>query len=200
MKKDRRKKRKAAEAFHKTSVKGKVKEKQGEVKAKRKRNGDEKESSSEPSAEEDVSSLDEESSVSSRSVSKSILEIIPVQDKPKEPPRKKRKVSSELESSSSDEDTMSVAEEPQPLRRPSPPTSALPSFEMPAAENIASLEELALQGLDPGLLCAEIVDSARTMSIDTLPSESLSSKTRRRLKDLGIAELFAGNWRIQFLC
>ncbi|KIJ52459.1 hypothetical protein M422DRAFT_156405 [Sphaerobolus stellatus SS14] len=69
--------------------------------------------------------------------------------------------------------------------------STLQGFEMPAVDNIVSQEELALQGLDPGLIGAEIVDTTHTLSLDSLAPNSLSEKTRKRLKDLGIAELFA---------
>lgn len=65
----------------------------------------------------------------------------------------------------------------------------LAAFRLPSPPAPASQKALALQGLDPGLLDAETVDSAQTRSIDRL---ELSPKTRKRLTELGITELFAG--------
>jgi ATP-dependent RNA helicase DDX51/DBP6 len=52
-----------------------------------------------------------------------------------------------------------------------------------------------LQGLDQALLDAEIVDPASLQSIKDVGEEDqtgLSEKMRKRLKELGITELFAG--------
>jgi len=76
----------------------------------------------------------------------------------------------------------------------------LSAFPVPFAPAAASQKTLALQGLDPGLVDAEIVDATRIISIDSPDSEiidlqstlGLSAKTRSRLKELGIVELFAG--------
>jgi ATP-dependent RNA helicase DDX51/DBP6 len=73
----------------------------------------------------------------------------------------------------------------------------LAAFPMPSAPVAASQKALALQGLDPRLIDAEIVDSTRTMPIDSpdtddVSSFGLGSKTRKRLKELGITKLFAG--------
>ncbi|KAL4268789.1 DEAD box helicase family protein [Pleurotus pulmonarius] len=83
---------------------------------------------------------------------------------------------------------------PPPEERPSLP-SALPSFPLPSLPNAPSKLALARQGLDPALLDAEIVDPNASLSI---PSDGgtdggtyLSQKTRKRLKELGIEELFA---------
>jgi ATP-dependent RNA helicase DDX51/DBP6 len=80
---------------------------------------------------------------------------------------------------------------------PQEPTT-LPIFPLPAVPNPPSKAELALQGLDKAFLDAEIVDPATSLRI---PSEGeddaargLSEKTRRRLKELGITELFAGEY------
>ena len=76
----------------------------------------------------------------------------------------------------------------------------LAAFPWPSPPAPASQKVLSLQGLDPGLLDAETVDSTHTVSIgsphgdglDTSSSLGLSPKTRKRLKELGITELFAG--------
>jgi len=83
-----------------------------------------------------------------------------------------------------------------PLRQRSlTPMATLPSFPSPAAPDAPSKSVLALQGLDQALLDAEIVDPATSLPIPSGGEDTttgLSEKTRKRLKDLGIVELFAG--------
>lgn len=72
---------------------------------------------------------------------------------------------------------------------------ALPLFPLPTHPNAPSKAELALQGLDRAQVEAEFVDLSSTFSIslDTDGSQSiLSLKTRKRLIDLGVNDLFAG--------
>ncbi|KAF9490804.1 P-loop containing nucleoside triphosphate hydrolase protein [Pleurotus eryngii] len=83
---------------------------------------------------------------------------------------------------------------PPPEEKPTLPV-ALPSFPLPSLPNAPSKLVLARQGLDPALLDAEIVDPNTSL---TIPSDGevdggtyLSRKTRKRLEELGIEELFA---------
>lgn len=79
----------------------------------------------------------------------------------------------------------------QPVRVPPTP---LPLFSLPVSPDAPSKAELALQGLDQALIDAEIVDLTTTLPFQTEDTDDtmLSSKTRKRLNDLGITELFAG--------
>ncbi|KAF9000707.1 DEAD-domain-containing protein, partial [Cyathus striatus] len=79
--------------------------------------------------------------------------------------------------------------------RPESPITVLPSFPLPEAPNPPSKTDLALQGLDKAIIDADIVDPGTTLIIpesgDDDGGTRLSEKMRRRLKDLGITELFA---------
>lgn len=111
-------------------------------------------------------------------------------------PRKRRKTEAEVPD---DDEPMPVDETqalPLPRDEKPPLPVALPSFPLPSLPNAPSKLALARQGLDPALLDAEIVDPNTSLSI---PSDGeldggsyLSQKTRKRLKELGIEELFAG--------
>lgn len=75
-------------------------------------------------------------------------------------------------------------------------SSALPIFPLPTLPDVPSKSTLALQGLDKALIDAEFVDPDVSWPV---PSEGvddggthLSEKTRRRLHESGISELFAG--------
>ncbi|EIN04039.1 DEAD-domain-containing protein [Punctularia strigosozonata HHB-11173 SS5] len=116
--------------------------------------------------------------------------------------RKRRRLSppsehEEEEKDKPDEDQDQVAEADAdrgdkpapPKRQPTPDLpGALPSFPLPRRPDAPSKLDLALQGLDSALANAEVVDPAVTRSVD---DASLSEKMRRRLKELGIGELFA---------
>lgn len=81
-----------------------------------------------------------------------------------------------------------------PRRSPTPP-AALPSFPIPAQPDAPSKADLALQGLDKALFNAELVDSTQVLSIPADENDggtNLSLRTRKRLHELGITELFAG--------
>lgn len=137
---------------------------------------------------------------------------------PKKPPRKRRKVdrdeedkSSSLSSSeSSDEDKQGDAEEPAASpssiphhHSPTPPLPSLPVFPLPVAPDAPSKATLALQGLDKALLTAELIDPTLSVPLDSIDKHVgrsvcqnfqpvLSEKMKKRLRELGIVELFAG--------
>ncbi|KAF8623612.1 hypothetical protein AX17_007315 [Amanita inopinata Kibby_2008] len=71
----------------------------------------------------------------------------------------------------------------------------LPSFPMPALPDAPSKADLAMQGLDQALVEAELIDPTHVLPIPSEDKEDtvtgLSHKMRRRLKELGIQELFA---------
>lgn len=80
------------------------------------------------------------------------------------------------------------------------PQAALPSFPLPALPDAPSKSVLALQGLDKALVDAEIVDPSTLLPIpegDEDAGTGLDQKMRKRLRDLGITELFAG---LSYLC
>lgn len=131
----------------------------------------------------------------------------PSQKKPKKEhrPKKRRKVTDEEDNDLDEEGDVTMSlEEPlaeaedvqHPPRRSPTPQAALPVFPLPALPDAPSKSVLALQGLDKALVDAEIVDPATTLPV---PPEGeadhvtgLSEKTRKRLHELGITELFAG--------
>jgi len=88
-------------------------------------------------------------------------------------------------------------ERQQPFTRRSPtPLATLPSFPLPTLPNAPPKSVLALQGLDQALVDAEIVDPTAALPIpsdgDNDAGTRLTEKTRRRLRELGVTELFAG--------
>lgn len=80
-------------------------------------------------------------------------------------------------------------------RSHSPPV-ALPSFPLPSRPDAPSKATLALQGLDKAIIEAELIEPRRTLPIQSTgaedPSLGLSERTKKRLQELGITELFAG--------
>ncbi|KAI0783558.1 DEAD-domain-containing protein [Abortiporus biennis] len=82
-----------------------------------------------------------------------------------------------------------------PPKRISPaPQATLPSFPLPKRPDAPSSATLAFQGLDKALVEAEIIEPGKVLPLgegDIDHDTALSEKTRRRLKDLGITELFA---------
>lgn len=82
------------------------------------------------------------------------------------------------------------------------PASSLPSlplqrFPRPARPHAPGKSELASQGLDRALASAQLVDPllSTPLSLDDENGDDvtgLSARTQRRLRDLGIVELFAG--------
>ena len=86
------------------------------------------------------------------------------------------------------------ADESSPVDEPGL-SPALPRFPLPTRPDAPSKTELALQGLDKAQIEAELVDPNCTLSIDLdLDNDRsvLGLKTRKRLIDLGVNELFAG--------
>ncbi|KAJ7039617.1 DEAD-domain-containing protein [Mycena alexandri] len=79
---------------------------------------------------------------------------------------------------------------------PPAPLPTLPSFPLPALPDAPSRSVLALQGLDRALVGAEIVDATGLLLIPPDGEDDggtgLGEKTRKRLLELGIVELFAG--------
>ena len=71
----------------------------------------------------------------------------------------------------------------------------LPLFPLPALPDAPSKSVLARQGLDQALVDAEVVLPSRVLSIPSGKDDGgtrLSDRTRMRLRDIGITELFAG--------
>jgi ATP-dependent RNA helicase DDX51/DBP6 len=66
---------------------------------------------------------------------------------------------------------------------------SLPMFPLPKRPDAPSKSTLALQGQDRALIQAELVDSRTTSGLEKV---GMSERTCKRLKDLGIQELFAG--------
>ncbi|KDQ57207.1 hypothetical protein JAAARDRAFT_178816 [Jaapia argillacea MUCL 33604] len=112
-----------------------------------------------------------------------------------ERPKKRRKV----DQSEDAKEATPHEHSPEPLTsevtdRLKSPLPALPSFPLPIHPNAPSKRDLALQGLDPALVHADIVDSSTVLPIadgEEDESTGLTERTRKRLKDLGISELFA---------
>ena len=87
---------------------------------------------------------------------------------------------------------MKESEEP-PAEPEVPPT--LPFFPLPLLPDAPSKSVLALQGLDQALVDAEVIPPSKVLPIPSGEDDGgtrLSDKTRSRLKDIGITELFAG--------
>ncbi|KAH9856463.1 DEAD-domain-containing protein [Lenzites betulinus] len=92
------------------------------------------------------------------------------------------------------EASTSASEPPRPKSLTLPTT--LPIFPQPRRPEAPSKTTLALQGLDRALTEAEVVDPATTLALEASQDKEdartgLSSKMRKRLQELGIAELFA---------
>ena len=79
---------------------------------------------------------------------------------------------------------------------PTPPPSSLPFFPLPSRPDAPERSELASQGLDRALARAQLVDPLLSTPLsfdeDDNAHTGLSVRMRRRLRDLGITELFAG--------
>ncbi|KAF8301044.1 DEAD-domain-containing protein [Clavulina sp. PMI_390] len=121
-------------------------------------------------------------------------------------PKKRRKVENPPNSQTSTLPTHDVSmedtvDEPSQQRAPEVhdiPIEELPSlprFPLPRQPDAPSAAVLYLQGVDEALIEAEVVDPARTVALSQEPSvddeSGLSAKTRQRLSQLGITELFA---------
>ncbi|KAI0075245.1 DEAD-domain-containing protein [Panus rudis PR-1116 ss-1] len=124
-------------------------------------------------------------------------EKVPQENEAAKRPRKRRKLDlAEAEGEHVvSERVVEKSEHTVDVRRRSPtPPAALPAFPLPRRPDAPSKTTLALQGLDKALIEAELVDPRQThpLSQDGPDSDSgLSEKSVKRLKDLGITELFA---------
>jgi ATP-dependent RNA helicase DDX51/DBP6 len=115
-------------------------------------------------------------------------------------PKKRHKVAGEpkdVEKRGVDDalDLEPLLEPLEKLSQPLSPEITLPLFPLPTVPEPPSRSVLALQGIDQGLIDAEIIDPKVTVPIpdgDDDGGTGLSEKTRKRLRNLGIAELFAG--------
>ncbi|EKM58209.1 uncharacterized protein PHACADRAFT_171465 [Phanerochaete carnosa HHB-10118-sp] len=113
-------------------------------------------------------------------------------------PKKRRRLSFPEEQHpaavAEDEPELAHQEETPADARESPaPPAALPAFPLPSRPDAPSKATLALQGLDKAIVEAELVDPRKTVPISTESEASvlLSEKTKKRLQELGITELFA---------
>ena len=109
--------------------------------------------------------------------------------------KKRRKLSGKGEDTYEEDPTPDAEESNIPLDSKLPSQGSLPSFPVPAAPNAPSKYVLAMQGIDKALVHAEIINASAVLPI--LPSgvderTKLSERTRKRLLELGITELFAG--------
>ena len=104
--------------------------------------------------------------------------------------------------SSSPEPELEPPTDPQSLldhrtRTVTPPPPSLQRFPLPSRPHAPEKSELASQGLDRALASAQLVDPllSTPLSFDDENGDDvtgLSARTLRRLRDLGIVELFAG--------
>ena len=82
------------------------------------------------------------------------------------------------------------------VRRSPTPLAMIPSLPLPELPNAPPKSMLALQGIDQALVDAEVVDPTTVLPmdshVDVEGNIGLGEKTRERLKELGITELFAG--------
>ena len=97
---------------------------------------------------------------------------------------------------------MAQVQEQEVLQDMGIPEGALPLFPLPVRPDAPSKSVLAMQGLDQALVDAEIVDPNTLLPIPDGQEHGgtmLSEKMRKRLRDLGITELFAGSSSIHSL-
>ena len=143
--------------------------------------------------EDDVDAVDDDDRVGSPENSNPTT---PLPSKPKRPKKRRR-----VEDEHDDDDAMAVdTENLSPRTSPERPRTpdtlpALPSFPLPALPNAPSKSELALLGLDRALVGAELIPPSTILPIPLAKEDGgtrLSERTRRRLRDIGVTELFAG--------
>jgi ATP-dependent RNA helicase DDX51/DBP6 len=87
---------------------------------------------------------------------------------------------------------------PRTTKSPEPQMS-LPVFPIPTLPDAPPKSILALQGLDQALVEAEVVNPSSRLPVIPKGDDDgtcLSERTRRRLIELGITELFAGKIRL----
>ncbi|KAL4062859.1 DEAD-domain-containing protein [Scleroderma citrinum] len=108
--------------------------------------------------------------------------------------KKKRKLSGKDEIGHEEHSIPQTENSSIPVDSKLPSQGSLPSFPEPSAPNAPSKSVLAMQGIDRALVHAEIVDPAAVLPISPLGVDEqtkLSERTRKRLLELGITELFA---------
>ncbi|KIK92071.1 hypothetical protein PAXRUDRAFT_148127 [Paxillus rubicundulus Ve08.2h10] len=74
------------------------------------------------------------------------------------------------------------------------PQGTLPSFPLPALPNAPPKSVLVMQGLDKALIHAEVINPSTTLPLslsEEADNTGLGARTRKRLLELGINELFA---------
>lgn len=130
-------------------------------------------------------------------------------------PRKRRRVS-EKEPEVPDVEQEGINEvdsllQQQKHNQSASPPPAFPSFPLPVAPDAPSKSTLALLGLDKALLDAQIISPSRNVPLDSIDAERspenenenesesrqlpvLSQKMKKRLRELGITEFFAGKF------
>lgn len=120
-------------------------------------------------------------------------------EQPIHPPKKRQRVVLEgpdSDISDSEEIRDSENEELPGIQRPlANTTGTLPSFPSPTVPNAPPKSVLAMQGIDKALIHAKVINPAAVTPLSTAEEDhvtGLSWKTRKRLLDLGISELFAG--------
>jgi ATP-dependent RNA helicase DDX51/DBP6 len=137
-----------------------------------------------------------------------VAEVEKVTSEPPKRSEKRRKVEHFSEGVQEDEQDMDVDVEPTleedhgaskdrfPSRSQSPNfVGALPSFPLPTLPTAPSEIDLALQGLDKALVDAVVVGEGShgpALDLDDDNKLCLSGRMIRRLKELGITNLFAG--------
>ncbi|KAJ7183175.1 DEAD-domain-containing protein [Mycena filopes] len=124
-----------------------------------------------------------------------VVPIEPGSPQPEDTPRKDKRPKKRQKVVDVEEDGRSELLPEAPESAPAAPLPSLPSFPLPALPDAPSRSVLALQGLDRALVGAEIVDSTGLLPIPPEGADDggtgLGEKTRKRLLELGIAELFA---------
>ncbi len=95
-----------------------------------------------------------------------------------------------------DSESQSLPDHRTRIRTPTPPPPSLQRFPLPTRPHAPEKSVLASQGLDRALARAQLVDPllSTPLSFDKNGDDvtGLSTKALRRLRDLGIVELFAG--------
>ena len=85
---------------------------------------------------------------------------------------------------------------------PTPPPALLPIFPLPSRPDAPEKSELASQGIDRALARAQLVDPSLSTPLSFDEEEhgganaGLSARILKRLRDLGITELFAGTYHV----
>jgi ATP-dependent RNA helicase DDX51/DBP6 len=156
-----------------------------------------------PAKSQDIADEYSEDETDSSVESVAKIPVSPTGSAPEPPPTKRLQSSSDSSDEDEDDYESEAAQshiDQLKRRSPTPPVS-LSVFPLPTVPDAPSKSTLALQGLDKGILEAEYVDPATTLTLfedNNADKLGLSEKMKRRLKDLGISELFAGKFCTAF--